>query len=239
MTTRPDLWPGRTVEAVDTRRQRLYDDPGLGNREPGAPTPRNVYEAQAQDAREHAPQVLHGGEGPVLYWATIQLRNGKLLNRTTRRSGVAAEWHREPALKVIQHGTGRPPWETLPEASQAAPSALPVLSVIAEGAADAPAPDGECLTSRNNVAAFEAAASAVAAPAHPAGRPAPPDECPEITDELVARVFAKLELIKDKRVRNEVGRLRAVLAELHDNAGQARHKKYRIGAPNEADALHF
>jgi hypothetical protein len=220
---RSDYWPERPVEGVDTKRQRLFDDPGLGNREPRAPTPRHE-EAQT----EQVAQPFHSDEGPVLFWATIRLRNGKLLNRATRRSAVAAGWHREPILTVVEHGTGTPPWETRPVASQAAPARRPVLIERAVDATGATAPDGVCLTPRDSVEAFEAAASAEAAPVPTVAGATASDARAEITDELIARCLGHLAEVRDVRVRTEVRRLKAVLAELRENGGVARHVKYRI-----------
>lgn len=212
---RPDLWPGRTVEAVDTKRQRLYDDPDLGNLDPGAPAPTNVHEVQAKEATERLAQASQSDEGPVLYWATLRLRNGKLLDRTTRRSVVAAGWHRETALTVVQHGTGTPPWETEAEAIHDAP---PVVIVGEGDAPDAHAAMGTtCLTPRDTKAS-DAAALGAAAPAQvgttstlPAAGAGVPDASPNLDalfdewerseDLRLARCAKDLRRYIDERAR--------------------------------------
>lgn len=225
---RSDFWPERPVEAVDTRRQRLFDDPGLGNHEPRAPAPRNVHEPECKNALEHAA-IFQGGEGGLLYWATIELRSGKLLNRTTRRAGVAAGWHREPQLTVVKHGTGTPPWEH-PGAliAQSAPPAAPAPTAMDTHSAEASETRPICEPDPP----MAALAICKAVPSAKARTPEP-GASPEINDEVIARVLGHLEVINDVRIKTEVGRIRRVLSELKANHGQARHPKYRVSTDPE------
>jgi hypothetical protein len=77
-----------------------------------------IWRARAETARARAEAT---DEGATTWWARIQLPNGTIVERATRRESVVSEWKTHPRNRLIELGSGVPPWEqdSKPEAPRA------------------------------------------------------------------------------------------------------------------------
>jgi hypothetical protein len=187
-------------------------------------------------------------EGPVQWWAVIELPTGQRVQRTTRRPSVTQDWLGRPRNRLIEYGVGPAPWESTGTAAapapptdrevqdQPAPPAAPApAAMVSQQAADVVADtfgNPKVTVTTEPGSPMAAPATTAPAPAEPRSAEdgaAPRSARPDPSDsEAIEQVLAHLSTIPDSRIRTQVDRIRRVLAELRDNGGQAVHPRYRI-----------